>query len=464
MSNVEMHLAESKNQATSVHTMVQRQAEAYAQARQNIRHFTHNTSLEGEAYHSAKQYFSRIIEPLVQGGEVLAAAVATAVGRFPAEYVAYVDSIDLNQGELEQQIARTRQHMFGAQALRDRLIGSDVSQEYKTAALANYINILTSYERLEHELEAKLEKLMAFNAVSPSIFSDIQSLHAAVSTGLAQTRTAWNADTGTFAMPQDLSWVRVIKSYKKNNPIIYDEDGHYGGDQGSPYRRYNPNYYSSFKDIIRKYYPDMSDDEIVDYLSKLNSEGCGYVALANTFFNNYCGSEKEFEKTFGFPMYREENGTKIFNVDDFVVDLYASQDNHFGVDSPRWSFDTTIPFADLSNVQGSGTTKYSREYRFKRYLDAHGIDVDVDNGDFIGIKGTVENYEKYKNQGDIIVAILPLVLENQAGDEVDHRFEGHIMTVTGTTEDGRLIVSSWGRTLYVDPAKVLATFQIISYP
>ena len=33
MSNVEMHLAESKNQATSVHTMVHRQAEVYAKAR-----------------------------------------------------------------------------------------------------------------------------------------------------------------------------------------------------------------------------------------------------------------------------------------------------------------------------------------------------------------------------------------------------------------------------------------------
>ena len=463
MSNVEMHLAESKNQATSVHTMVQRQAEAYAQARQNIRHFTHNTSLEGEAYHSAKQYFSRIIEPLVQGGEVLAAAVATAVGRFPAEYVAYVDSIDLNQGELEQQIARTRQHMFGAQALRDRLIGSDVSQEYKTAALANNINILTSYERLEHELEAKLEKLMAFNAVSPSIFSDIQSLHAAVSTGLAQTRTAWNADTGTFTMPQDLSWVRVIKSYKKNNPIIYDEDGHYGGDQGSPYdRRYDPN--SNFAWIVRKYYPDMSGDEIIDYLLKLNSEGCGYVALANTFFNNYCGSEKEFEETFGFPMYREENGTKIFNVDDFVVDFYASQDNHFGLVLPQWSFDTIIPFVDVSNVQGLGTRNYSRKYRFERYLGAHGIDVAVDSGELIGIEGTVDNYEKYKNQGDIIVDILPTVLEDQAGHEVDYDFPEHIMAVTGTTEDGRLIVSSWGGKYYVDPTKVLATFQVISYP
>ena len=463
MSNVEMHLAESKNQATSVHTMVQRQAEAYAQARQNIRHFTHNTSLEGEAYHSAKQYFSRIIEPLVQGGEVLAAAVATAVGRFPAEYVAYVDSIDLNQGELEQQIARARHQITGAQDLRHQLIGSDVSQEYKTAALANYISILTSYERLEHELETKLEKLMAFNAVSPAIFSDIQSLHAAVSTGLAQTKTAWNADTGTFTMPQDLSWVRVIKSYKKNHPIIYDEDGHYGGDQGSPERR-KYNFDTKFVRIIHKYYPDMNNDEIVNYLSKLNNEGCGYVALANTFFNNYCGSEKEFEETFGFPMYRKENGTKIFNVDDFVVDLYASQDNHNEVDLPWWRFDLINPFEDKSDVEGYGTTLDSREYRLKRYLDAHDIDVDVDNGGDIGIEGTVDNYEKYKNQGDIIVSIHPTILEDEAGHSTSYGDGGHAMTVTGTTEDARLIVSSWGGKRYVDPAEVQTTFQVISYP
>lgn len=78
-------------------------------------------------------------------------------------------------------------------------------------------------------------------------------------------------------------------------------------------------------DIVRKYYPGFSEDEVKDYLTKLQLEGCGYVTMINTIFNQFVGKEEEFEKTFGFSIY-DENGE--LNYDAMVTDFYSAIDNH----------------------------------------------------------------------------------------------------------------------------------------
>ena len=138
-----------------------------------------------------------------------------------------------------------------------------------------------------------------------------------------------------------------------------------------------------------------------------------------------------------------------------------------GVVTFMW-VDVNIPFEDYErdkdhNLLGSGTFDITRKYRFERYLDAHNIDVDASSS-LIGIPATVDNNNKYKDQGDIIVSIHPTILEYEDGTSQDYGKNGHAMTVTGTSGDGRLIVSSWGRKYYVDPERVVATFQVISYP
>ena len=69
-----------------------------------------------------------------------------------------------------------------------------------------------------------------------------------------------------------------------------------------------------------------------------------------------------------------------------------------------------------------------------------------------GIPASVNNYNAYQNQGDIILSTKPTILEDVNGREVENLSGGHAVTVTGTTADGRLIVSSWGEEYYVNPA------------
>lgn len=203
-----------------------------------------------------------------------------------------------------------------------------------------------------------------------------------------------------------------------NSSPAFDDIANYGGDQGLAKLVYLD---KGIQAIVRKHFPDLNKDEIGAMLERLSDEGCGYVALCNTIYAEYDGREDEFEKDFGFPMYKD--GYLDFNA--LIVDLYCAED------------DESV----------KGLSLKSAEKIWEHYLSLHGIDVDVVNN----LKITPETYYDYVGDGTIILLIRPVILENKDGQIVDDRNEGHFVTITGTTSDGRFIVSSWGRIFYVNP-------------
>lgn len=222
--------------------------------------------------------------------------------------------------------------------------------------------------------------------------------------------------------------------------IVFDDDGAYGGNQGSPKAQQGKRKKELY-DAIRQYYPDMTDKEAADYLKKLNSEGCGYVAVINTIFAAYEGREEEFEKTFGFPMYH--NGD--LNYDRLLVDYYAATDNH---NKSWWGRDRIDFSEDESATKGWGTTPDSMKYRTELYLKDKNVNVTITNNK----KVTPNNFENLSKDGYVIAAFYDGNLENEDGTTAQY-IGGHAMTITGVAEDGRYIVSSWGKTYYIDPSK-----------
>jgi hypothetical protein len=478
--SVDMYVSLSQRQASSVSKMGKSQVEGYQELQKAINDFViASPFLTGKAYNSAKAYFNIVLYPLAQGGTLLSEAVEEAVKKFPEEYIAQVDSGDLKQSELEENIRQADRLLSQAESIRREIRSSKTPDTTKAFQLLGNAALIGMYSATKRKLEEQLQKLLAFNASSPAIFSEISGLQQAVNQGLAQTKTAWNTTTGTFSIPpaSKLGWATFIREFQKNKdskvakiPGVYSEDGIYGGNQSSPLEAYLDGD-SRIADIIKKYYPNMSDKEIKQYLQKLENEGCGYVALVNTFLDHYNGSEKDFEEKFGFPLYTTVNGEKVINYNYLIADLYASQDNHNSEGFLFWKNDKINKNEDPSATEGAGTTASMREYRFENYMKDHDVKVDVINGEgFLGmstINADIENYDQYHNQGAIIISVSPIKMTDVNGNDYTSN-GGHAMTVTGKTEDGKLIVSSWGQQFYIDPEDYKAkgdraTFQVIEY-
>lgn len=241
-----------------------------------------------------------------------------------------------------------------------------------------------------------------------------------------------------------VDWVNSIinpqPSVYKVDSIVFDDDGAYGGNQSSP-RYATGERREELYDTVRQYYPNMTDEQIDDYLVKLEDEGCGYVAVVNTIFAAYEGREEEFERAFGFSMY-DENGD--LNYDRLIVDYYAATDNH---KKNFWGKDVINTKEDAGVTDGSGTNDSKRKYRTELYMEARNVDVEIKND----VKVTPSNFDDYAD-GYIIVSYADGYLYNEDGTPATSRpIGGHAMVITGVTDDGRYIVSSWGEEYYLKP-------------
>lgn len=245
-----------------------------------------------------------------------------------------------------------------------------------------------------------------------------------------------------------------IEAYEIDS-IVFDSKGLYGGDQGSPMRETDPDIIQEMYDIIRGNNPDvvLSDAQLERYLKKANSEGCGYVALTNSIMGEFTGREEEFEEIFGYPMYTEDGN---LNFDMLFIDLYSSMDNvdretgaidfyddyDVNIDGKREDYDY------WNDVTGSGSNQFDRKYYLENFMTEHGVSADVQTDAFVDIY----NYDNISDSGkDVIIAFRNGNLYYEDGSVAQKIEGGHAMVVTGVTDDGRMIVSSWGEKYYINP-------------
>ncbi len=223
--------------------------------------------------------------------------------------------------------------------------------------------------------------------------------------------------------------------YYEIDSVAFDDDGSYGGNQGHLEQVY---YWDMFKcwDVLadlRKYYPNMSIFTAFKYVSRLNHVGCGYVALANTLFAKFEGREDEFERIFGFPMYKDGD----LNYDRLILDIYASTD--------IWGIN------DRSDGWPSGTTDSMRSEIITRYMEERGVTVTTK----ANVNITPDNVRYYLEDHDgIILGFRYGNLYNEDGSVAQYINGGHAIMVTGVTEDGRYIVSSWGKKYYIPASEI----------
>ncbi len=310
-----------------------------------------------------------------------------------------------------------------------------------------------------------------------SALAQIAWLYETTESSILGTETAGEvttAETNGSKFVDDGSWWSEIKKFfgwgtpieeDEIDSVVFDDKGSYGGDQGDPQSQWG--FWSEkgdLYDIVRENNPDYSDKEIKALLKKLNSEGCSYVAFLNTVFSAYEGREDEFERTFGFPMYKDGD----LNFNELLVDYYCTTDNHVETNGEDF-LDTCEDYGEgdgdrqsynyRTDTTGRGATATDAIYRGGLYLREKGVDASIESR----IDVTVDNFSRLAEDGYVVLNFFNGPLQDINGDTVQYINGGHAMTITGTTSDGRYIVSSWGKKYYIDPSEGQVNYLYYRY-
>ena len=224
--------------------------------------------------------------------------------------------------------------------------------------------------------------------------------------------------------------------------------------------------------LLNEYFPNATLEDYEYYLYKVTNVGCGYTALINSLFVEYEGKEKEFLDKFGFPMYNiNEEGDIDFNYEYLILDFfsyihvrcegYTIQEIYGDRDVYQNGKIVDGALADILDTgKGHGTSK--REYnRFSDFLrEKYNIDIDINVDYRENYKINSSNYLEFYNMLEksdsrqIILRSGGFDLYDLNGNLCSKDVGSHAMYITGLTNDGRFIVSSWGKKFVVDFSNV----------
>ena len=313
------------------------------------------------------------------------------------------------------------------------------------------------------------------------------TLGATINDYLIENIAAWLAinnvsvDNSMFSnlTPEEKAQIRKIML-----SFLYNGTTNYGGNQGAPYRNYILGD-TEYARIIRRYFPEMSDEQVLDYLQSINQVGCGYTAVANYIFEGYIDKPEQYQRDFGFPMfYKNKDGEIVSSINYLVTDVYCNvninglTDNVINPVSP-----TTIGTingyyynhyrGDSETATGLSEGEQKSILNYERYKDANvnvksmksvlrnlPIDIPHLSDNFNNYsdeiknslkKGNVltfnaSNYTLYPSDANNhkITYVEPIVVKNGA----------HSMTITDVNDNGEFIISSWGERYVLDSDSV----------
>ena len=227
----------------------------------------------------------------------------------------------------------------------------------------------------------------------------------------------------------------------------------------------------------------MTNEEIYDYYLGINEVGCGYTAVANYIFESYADKPEQFEKDFGFPMYKKNAQGQIqANINYLVTDIYCYTNKNGIVDSDNLNnfFGIGRLFSDDPAYANPGNTKrnigmkpdveqdiieseryshtnlkfeiiekyYGRNNNINNYKEQ--IKENLDKGNLISLSAT--DYTLYHADANNNII--------QNAEVVANENAPHAMTITGINDNGDLIVSTWGGKYILDLDSVDPNFGL----
>lgn len=357
-------------------------------------------------------------------------------------------------------------------------IPSDMDISFEIASLKDQLNAMTDRGI---EIKSTIESLRnQIESTDSYIASQIRYYIGNESKYLMENDQTFNYYSSSLSKDfseDDIQF--IIKNFKE---LLYSNT-EYGGNQGTPIHDYI-NGDNNYENIIKNYFPKMTEEEIVDYLNAMNNVGCGYVAVANYIYQAYLNKPDEFEKDFGFPMvYKDNNGKIKTSVNYLFTDIYCYSNKNDIVNGddkynfwnlkgrifsndPGYSYEGsskrnvgTYPSDQIKMLESD---KYNNSNIELNIIKEYGFTVDnINNYDDL-IKKTI-NDEKVIGLCAINYTLYPVDENNNRDNNLSPYVminAPHAMTITDVNQNGDYIVSTWGEKYALDPSSLDSTFGI----
>ena len=211
---IDMYLEQSQLQSSSVATMCQSQVEAYQDLQSAIQKFSEDTeSLKGNAYDSARSFFASVLLPLSKGGQLYAETFSQAIKKLPEDYQTMVDSKSWREDDLLDKIRQEEQMIAYLDEVNQSLSSLTMDSEEKGRLRRSNVELMRGHHANKRVYETILGDLRAYDSYSGGLFDDLDSIDVQLSRGLAQIETSWDAKTGVFKIPSDLTWANYLSAY-----------------------------------------------------------------------------------------------------------------------------------------------------------------------------------------------------------------------------------------------------------
>ena len=211
---IDMYLEQSQLQSSSVATMCRSQVEAYQDLQSAIQKFSEDTeSLKGDAYNSARSFFASVLLPLSKGGQLYAETFSQAIKKLPEDYQTMVDSKSWREDDLLDKIRQEEQMIAYLDEVNQSLSSLTMDSEEKGRLRRSNVELMRGHHANKRVYETILGDLRAYDSYSGGLFDDLDSIDVQLSRGLAQIETSWDAKTGVFKIPSDLTWANYLSAY-----------------------------------------------------------------------------------------------------------------------------------------------------------------------------------------------------------------------------------------------------------
>ena len=266
--------------------------------------------LIGTGYDAARVYATSVMSPYYKGFILYSEAVADAANTLADNYVAKCGAENLDEEQLQAEI----HHAISACiSLGDSIVRLESVKQTETIK-TRLNNLRNQYDAAQSQLtvaQEKLDKLLAFSAESLLACTSADTYQLLIYQAMSGISTSFGG--GSFALPQDLSWVGDVEQGWADREIAMEN-----------------NYLSALEKVnngeslteaeltaIERYaaaYPDRVDDSVIQYVQQARQVKEEEMKYRSIIDKVDAGKELTDEEFANLVAYAEQKPDKVSDV------------------------------------------------------------------------------------------------------------------------------------------------------